>query len=172
MPISAGGSTGEALPLGHEIIAVLEADAVHIVHDERFLYAACRDLKVRVWSKEDWQLVAELGETSSEPLVVHVDDEQVYATCERRVYVWKKETWGMTGWFELTYQAITSTLQGDSFYVGARDGRLVSIKKHTHETSGKKSRELGYISPTQHPPSLQGWTRRYAPPSSSAILIL
>ncbi|MHA1926438.1 MAG: hypothetical protein ACXABV_07280 [Candidatus Thorarchaeota archaeon] len=135
MPISAGGSTGEALPLGHEVIAVLEADAVHIVHDERFLYAACRDLKVRVWSKEDWQLVAELGETSSEPLVVHVDDEQVYATCERRVYVWKKETWGMTGWFELTYQAVTSTLQGDSFYVGARDGRLVSIKKDTHETS-------------------------------------
>ncbi len=135
MPISAGGSTGEALPLGHEVIAVLEAEAVHIVHDERFLYAACRDLKVRVWSKEDWQLVAELGETSTQPLIVHVDDDQVYATCERRVYVWKKETWGMTGWFELTYQAITSTLQDDSFYVGARDGRLVSIKKDTHETS-------------------------------------
>ncbi|MFX0055510.1 MAG: hypothetical protein ACFFAX_09680 [Promethearchaeota archaeon] len=135
MPISAGGSKGEALPLGHEVIAVLEADAVHIVHDERFLYAACRDLKVRVWSKEDWQLVAELGETSTEPLVVHVDEDRVYATCERRVYVWKKETWGMTGWFELTYHAITSTLQGDSFYVGARDGRLVSIKKDTHETS-------------------------------------
>ncbi|MFX1262996.1 MAG: hypothetical protein ACFFAZ_12980 [Promethearchaeota archaeon] len=135
MPISAGGSTGEALPLGHEVIAVLDVDAVHIVHDDRFLYAACRDLKVRVWSKEDWQLVAELGETSTEPLVVHVDDDRVYATCERRVYVWKKETWGMTGWFELTYHAITSTLQGDSFYVGARDGRLVSIKKDTHETS-------------------------------------
>jgi tetratricopeptide (TPR) repeat protein len=135
MPISAGGSKGEALPLGHEVIAALEADAVHIVHDERFLYAACRDLKVRVWSKEDWQLVAELGETSTEPLMVHVDEDRVYATCERRVYVWKKETWGMTGWFELTYHAITSTLQGDSFYVGARDGRLVSIKKDTHETS-------------------------------------
>ncbi|MFW9967701.1 MAG: hypothetical protein ACFFEA_11165 [Candidatus Thorarchaeota archaeon] len=135
MPISAGGSKGEALPLGHEIIAVLEADAVHVVHDERFLYAACRDLKVRVWSKGSWQLVAELGDTNTEPLAVHVDDGQVYATCEHRVYVWKKETWGMTGWFELTYQAVASTLQGDNFYVGARDGRLVSIKKDSHETS-------------------------------------
>ena len=41
----------------------------------------------------------------------------------------------MTGWFELSYQALTSALHGDYFYVGARDGRLVSIQKDTHETS-------------------------------------
>jgi len=41
----------------------------------------------------------------------------------------------MTGWFELTYPAVTSSLQGDLFYVGAKEGRLVSIKKDTHETS-------------------------------------
>ncbi|NHJ14511.1 MAG: hypothetical protein EAX95_12600 [Candidatus Thorarchaeota archaeon] len=134
MPNSSSGGD-EVLPIGCEVVAVLDADAVHVVHDESFLYAACRDLKVRVWSKKDWQLVAELGETASEPLAVHVDEEQVFATCERRVYVWKKENWGMVGWFELTYPAISSTLHGDCFYVGAKEGRLVSIKKDTHETS-------------------------------------
>ncbi|MFX1265992.1 MAG: hypothetical protein ACFFH0_11470, partial [Promethearchaeota archaeon] len=135
MPISAGGSAGETQPLGHEVAARLEADVVNVAHDDRYLYAACRDLKIRVWSKGDWQVVAELGDTITEPIAVHVDEEQVFATCERRVYVWKKETWGMTGWFELTYPAVTSSLQGDLFYVGAKEGRLVSIKKDTHETS-------------------------------------
>jgi predicted negative regulator of RcsB-dependent stress response len=133
--MSAGGSVGETQPLDHEVASHLEADVVNVAHDDRYLYAACRDLKVRVWSKGDWQLVAELGDTITEPLAVHVDEEQVFATCERRVYVWKKETWGMTGWFELTYPAVTSSLQGDLFYVGAKEGRLVSIKKDTHETS-------------------------------------
>lgn len=41
----------------------------------------------------------------------------------------------MIGWFELSYQALTSSLQGDYFFVGARDGRLVSIQKDTHDTS-------------------------------------
>jgi hypothetical protein len=122
-------------PLSHEILTILEAHAVDITYDERYLYAACRDQRVRVWSKTDWQKVAELGETDTPPLVVDVDDTQVFATCERRVYVWKKETWGMTGWFELSYQALTSTLHGDYFYVGASEGRLVSIQKDTHETS-------------------------------------
>jgi hypothetical protein len=135
MPISAGGSAGETQRLGHEVVAHLEADVANVAHDDRYLYAACRDLKIRVWEKDGWQLVAELGDTITEPLAVHVDEEQVFATCERRVYVWKKETWGMTGWFELTYPAVTSSLQGDLFYVGAKEGRLVSIKKDTHETS-------------------------------------
>jgi tetratricopeptide (TPR) repeat protein len=131
------GSLGsnDAVPLGHELVIKLEAPAVDLTYDENFLYAACRDQRVRVWSKTDWQLVAELGETDTPPLVVDVDDTQVFATCERRVYVWKKETWGMTGWFELSYQALTSALHGDYFYVGAREGRLVSIQKDTHETS-------------------------------------
>ncbi|MHA2601036.1 MAG: hypothetical protein AM324_002760 [Candidatus Thorarchaeota archaeon SMTZ1-83] len=135
MPISAGGSAGETQPLGHEVAAHLEAEVVNVTHDDRYLYAACRDLKIRVWSKDDWQIVAELGDTITEPIAVHVDEEQVFATCERRVYVWNKETWGMTGWFELTYPAVTSSLQGNLFYVGAKEGRLVSIKKDTHETS-------------------------------------
>lgn len=134
MPNSSSGGN-EVLPLSCEVITVLDADAVHVVHDANFIYAACRDLKVRVWSNKDWQLMVELGETNSEPLAVYVDDEQVYATCERRVYVWKKENWGMVGWFELTYPAVSSALHGDCFYVGAKDGRLVSIKKDTHETS-------------------------------------
>ena len=131
------GSLGsnDIVPLTHEIVTSLEVPAVDITHDEDFLYAACRDQRVRVWSKTNWQLVAELGETDTPPLVVDVDDTQVFATCERRVYVWKKETWGMTGWFELSYQALTSALHGDYFYVGAREGRLVSIQKDTHETS-------------------------------------
>jgi hypothetical protein len=131
------GSLGsnDSVPVSHEIVTILEVPAVDITYDENFLYAACRDLKVRVWSKTDWKMVAELGETDTPPLVVDVDDTQVFATCERRVYVWKKETWGMTGWFELSYQALTSTLHGDYFYVGAREGRLVSIQKDTHETS-------------------------------------
>ena len=131
------GSLGsnDATPLSHEIVTILEAPAVDLTHDENFLYAACRDQRVRVWSKTDWQLVAELGETDTPPLVVDVDDTQVFATCERRVYVWNKETWGMTGWFELSYQALTSTLHGNYFYVGASEGRLVSIQKDTHETS-------------------------------------
>lgn len=131
------GSSGssDSKSLSHEIITTLDASAVDITYDDKFVYAACDDLRVRVWSKDDWQLVAELGETDTPPLVVDVDDTQVFATCERRVYVWNKETWGMTGWFELSYQALTSTLYGDYFYVGAREGRLVSIKKDTHDTS-------------------------------------
>ncbi|MFW9956965.1 MAG: hypothetical protein ACFFCT_02750 [Candidatus Odinarchaeota archaeon] len=127
--------TNESSNVSHETISVLEVDAVDIDYDEKYIYAACRDQKVRVWSKKDWQLVAELSETWTEPLAVDVDDEQIYATCEKRVYVWKKETWGMIGWFELSYQALTSSLQGDYFFVGARDGRLVSIQKDTHDTS-------------------------------------
>jgi hypothetical protein len=41
----------------------------------------------------------------------------------------------MIGWFELSYSAITSSLRGDYLDVGAKDGRLVSIEKDTHETS-------------------------------------
>ena len=134
MDKSSVGSNGTTV-LNHEIVTLLEAPAVDLTYDEDFLYAACHDNRIRVWSKTDWQLVAELGETETPPLVVDVDDTQVFATCERRVYVWKKETWGMTGWFELSYQALTSALHGDYFYVGARDGRLVSIQKDTHETS-------------------------------------
>ncbi len=125
----------ESSILSHETISELEVDAVDIDYDEKYIYAACRDLRVRVWSKKDWQLVAELSETLTEPLAVDVDAEQIYATCEKRVYVWKKETWGMIGWFDLSYQALTSSLQGDYFFVGARDGRLVSIQKDTHDTS-------------------------------------
>lgn len=131
------GSSGsnDTNSLSHEIITTLDTSAVDITYDDKFVYAACEDLRVRVWSKDDWQLVVELGETDTPPLVVDVDDTQVFATCEKKVYVWNKETWGMTGWFELSYQALTSTLSGDYFYVGAREGRLVSIKKDTHETS-------------------------------------
>ncbi|MFW9794728.1 MAG: hypothetical protein ACFFEE_10525 [Candidatus Thorarchaeota archaeon] len=121
--------------LSHEITTTLDAFAVDITYDERFVYAACEDQRIRVWAKGDWTLVAELGETDTPPLVVDVDDTQIFATCEKRVYVWNKETWGMTGWFELSYQALTSTLFGNYFYVGAREGRLVSIQKDTHETS-------------------------------------
>ena len=128
------GSNGSA-PLSHEIVIILESPAVDLTYDENYLYAACRDQRVRVWSKTDWKIVAELGETDTPPLDVDVDDTQVFASCERRVYVWKKETWGMTGWFELSYQALTSILHGDYFYVGASEGRLVSIQKDTHETS-------------------------------------
>ncbi|MBD3404510.1 MAG: hypothetical protein GF411_00065 [Candidatus Lokiarchaeota archaeon] len=133
--MSKTGGAAESLTLGHETVAVLEMDATYIVHDTSYLYVACTDQRVRVISREDWQIKAVLGETSSEPLSVHVDDEHIYATCEKRVYVWKKETWGMLGWFELSYQAISSTLRGDYLYVGAKDGRLVAIKKDTHETS-------------------------------------
>ncbi|MHA2081728.1 MAG: hypothetical protein ACW99H_11345, partial [Candidatus Thorarchaeota archaeon] len=128
-------SSNAITPLSQEIVTILEAPTIDLSYDENFLYAACRDQRIRVWSKTDWEIVAELGDTDTPPLVVDVDDTQVFATCERRVYVWKKETWGMTGWFELSYQALTSTLHGDYFYVGAKDGRLVSIQKDTHETS-------------------------------------
>ncbi|MGQ4911037.1 MAG: hypothetical protein ACP6KW_02620 [Candidatus Thorarchaeota archaeon] len=121
--------------VSHEPVVQLEFESVDIAYDERYLYAACRDHKIRVWSKADWQLVAELGETDTMPLAVAVDDSRVYATCEKRVYVWNKETWGMTGWFELSYQAVTSRLHGDYFYIGAQEGRLVSIQKDTHETN-------------------------------------
>ncbi|MHA1588026.1 MAG: hypothetical protein ACTSV9_04520, partial [Candidatus Thorarchaeota archaeon] len=118
-----------------EEVTTLEVDAIDISYDDRFLYAACKDKYVRVWSKGDWQLVAELGETNSEPLTVHVGKDHVYATCERRVYMWQKGTWGMIGWFELSYHALTSALHGDYFYIGTREGRLLSIKKVTNETS-------------------------------------
>ncbi len=134
MSKSAGG-TASSLRFHHTIVSELEGDAVYLNVDEQYVYAACTDLKVRVWSRSDWQLVAELGETSSPPLAVHVDENQVYATCEKRVYVWNKNTWGMIGWFELSYTAATSTLRGDSLYVGAKEGRLVSIKKDSHDTS-------------------------------------
>lgn len=121
--------------LSHEVLSLLDIDVVDIDFDEQYIYAACSDCYIRVFSKSNWQLVSELGETDTEPLGVDVDDEQVYATCDRRVYVWKKETVGMIGWFELSYQAVTSSLQGDYFFVGAKEGRLVSIQKDTHETS-------------------------------------
>ena len=128
-------STNEGQTISYEQITSLEADVVHLCHDENYLYAACRDQYVRVWSKETWELEAELGEISSIPLSVQVDKEQVYATCDQKVYVWNKGTWGMLGWFDLSYQAVTSTLFGDFFYIGSKDGRLVSIRKDTHETS-------------------------------------
>jgi hypothetical protein len=103
--------------------------------DEKFVYAACRDQKVRVWAKDNWQLETILGDTDSLPLAVQADNEHLFVTCERRVYVWRKDTWGMIGWFELSYSAITSSLRGDYLDVGAKDGRLVSIEKDTHETS-------------------------------------
>ena len=121
--------------VSHEEVTILEVDAVDISYDDRFLYAACKDKYVRVWSKGDWQLVAELGKINSEPLTVHVGKDHVYATCERRVYMWQKGTWGMIGWFELSYHALTSNLQGDYFYIGTREGRLLSIKKGTNDTS-------------------------------------
>ncbi len=121
--------------LSSESISIIEEDVVDIDKDDEFLYAACSDNHVRVYSKDNWQLVAELGETDTPPLAVDVDNEQIYATCDKRVYVWKKETFGMIGWFELSYQAITSSLQGDYFFVGAKEGRLVSIQKETHDTS-------------------------------------
>ncbi|MDF1540141.1 MAG: hypothetical protein P1Q69_14695 [Candidatus Thorarchaeota archaeon] len=134
MSKSAGG-TATSLRLQHSIVAEFEGEAVYVNHDEKYVYAACTDLKVRVWSKGDWQVVTVLGDTSSPPLAVHVDEEHVYATCEKRVYVWNKITWGMIGWFELSYSAVTSTLRGEFLYVGAKEGRLVSIKKDTHDTS-------------------------------------
>jgi len=121
--------------VSHETISELDVNAVDIDYDGKYIYAACRDQRVRVWSKKDWQLVAELSETLTEPLAVDVDEEQIYATCEKRVYVWKKETWGEIGWFDLSYQALTSSLHGDYFFIGVRDGRLVSIQKDTHDTS-------------------------------------
>ncbi|TFG10255.1 hypothetical protein EU538_02455 [Candidatus Thorarchaeota archaeon] len=129
------GGSAETVPLRHENVTLLEADVLSVVHDDEHVYAACKDMKVRVWTKSNWHLVATLGETSSEPLGVHIDDEHIYATCEKRVYVWKKHTWGMIGWFELSYQAVSSIIYGDYLYVGAKDGRLVSIRKDTHETS-------------------------------------
>ncbi len=130
---STGGS--DSTDVSHESVSLLEVDAIDIDYDDEYLYAACRDKHIRIYDKTTWQLVVELTDTDLEPLAVDVDDEQVYATCERRVYVWNKETWGMIGWFELSYNAVTSTLQGDYFFIGAKEGRLVSIQKESHETS-------------------------------------
>jgi len=130
---STGGN--DSTIISHESISLLEVDALDIDYDSKYLYAACRDHKIRVYDKNDWQLVTELSEKDAEPLAVDVDDEQIFATCEKRVYVWKKDTWGMIGWFELSYQAITSSVQGDFFFIGAKEGRLVSIQKESHETS-------------------------------------
>ena len=130
---STGGS--DSTIVSHESISLLEVDAIDIDYDDKYLYAACTDQHIRVFDKNTWQLVVELSASDSDPLAVDVDEEQVYATCEKRVYVWKKETWGMIGWFELSYQAITSLLQGDFFFIGAKEGRLVSIQKESHETS-------------------------------------
>ncbi len=128
--------SNDSAHVSYETVTKLDVDAIDLAYDDRFLYAACRDQRVRVWSKESWQLVAELGETATEPLAVDVDETQVYATCEKRVYVWNKESWGMMGWFELSYQAVAATLYGDYFFVGARDGRLVSIQKDPpHDTN-------------------------------------
>jgi WD40 repeat protein len=146
MSAQSRSSTNEGQTISYEIIETLEADVVHLCHDEKFLYAACRDQYVRVWSKESWELEAELGEVSSIPLSVQVDDEQVYATCAQKVYVWNKGSWGMLGWFDLSYQAVTSTLYGDYFYIGSKDGRLVSIRKDTHETSSWQLHKSSVIS--------------------------
>ncbi|MCK5389162.1 MAG: hypothetical protein KAJ36_01650 [Candidatus Thorarchaeota archaeon] len=130
---SSGGN--DSAIISHESISLLEVDAIDIDYDADYLYAACRDQRIRVFDKNTWKLVAELSEPDSEPLAVDVDDAQVYATCEKRVYVWKKNTWGMIGWFDLSYQAVASSLQGDFFFIGAKEGRLVSIQKESHETS-------------------------------------
>ena len=121
--------------LGYNLLTQFDSASTALTRDKEHLFAACHDKKIRVWTKKDWKMVAELGETSTEPLTVHVDETQVFATCERRVYVWKKNAWGMIGWFELSNDALASTLQKDRFYVGSKDGRLVSIHKETHETS-------------------------------------
>jgi hypothetical protein len=41
----------------------------------------------------------------------------------------------MIGWFDLSYQALSSILSTNKIIVGAKEGRLLSIKKDTHETS-------------------------------------
>ena len=128
-------SGNDSTIISHETVSLLEVDAIDIDYDENFLYAACRDQHIRVFDKNTWKLVAELSEPDSNPLAVDVDDTQVFATSEKKVYVWKKDTWGMIGWFELSYQAVTSSLQGDFFFIGAKEGRLVSIQKESHETS-------------------------------------
>jgi len=130
-------STGgiDSSTVSHESITLLEVDAIDVDYDDQYLYAACVDQHIRVFNKSNWQLVVELNVTDSVPLAVDVDEEQVYATCEKRVYVWKKDSWGMIGWFELSYQAVTSLLRGDFFFIGAKEGRLVSIQKESHETS-------------------------------------
>ncbi|TFH09321.1 MAG: WD40 repeat domain-containing protein [Candidatus Thorarchaeota archaeon] len=125
----------DAVIVSHESVSLLEVDAIDIDYDDKYLYAACSDQHIRVFSKSSWQLVVELSVTDSIPLAIDVDEEQVYATCEKRVYVWKKESWGMIGWFDLSYQAVTSLLQGDFFFIGAKEGRLVSIQKESHDTS-------------------------------------
>lgn len=130
---SSGGN--DSTIISHESISLLEVDAINIDYDSNFLYAACRDQRICVFDKNTWKLVAELSEPDSEPLAVDVDDAQVYATSEKRVYVWKKDTWGLIGWFDLSYQAVASSLQGDFFFIGAKEGRLVSIQKESHETS-------------------------------------
>jgi tetratricopeptide (TPR) repeat protein len=132
---SSNHTVDEIQQLQYEVVSSMEADAIYACHDEKFVYIACRDNRIRVWSKANWKLETVLGETSSLPLRVQVDDEQVYVTCEKRLYVWNKQSWGMIGWFDLSYQALNSILSTNKIIVGAKDGRLLSIMKDTHETS-------------------------------------
>ena len=134
MDHSSTGGTDSTI-VSHDSISLLEVEAIDIDYDDKYLYAACTDQHIRVFDKTTWHLVVELNVTDAQPLAVDVDEDQVYATCEKRVYVWKKESWGMIGWFELSYQAVSSLLQGDFFFIGAKEGRLVSIQKESHETS-------------------------------------
>ncbi len=125
----------DAKALCYDVVARIDVDAVGLCHDDTYLYVASREGRVQVWSKESWKSVATLGETSTPPLCVLVDADHVYAICERRVYVWQKATWGMIGWFELSYQAVTADIQGSYLYIGAKDGRLVAIRTDTRDTS-------------------------------------
>ena len=55
------GANG-TVTLGHEMVTILEEAAVDLTYDENYLYAACQDHRIRVWVKNDWQLIAELGD--------------------------------------------------------------------------------------------------------------
>jgi hypothetical protein len=74
---SSNNSVDEIQQLQYEVVSTMEAEAMHACHDEKYVYIACRDNRIRVWSKSNWKLETVLGETSSLPLRVQIDDEQV-----------------------------------------------------------------------------------------------
>ena len=103
--------------------------------DSSYLYIGLGDGDVKVWSKEDFQLVTELQSTGDASLSLHNDEQYVYVGhADGMVRIWSKDTFKQAAEWKNSNGAVLS-LYGDeaNMYVGCKDGTVRVWSKETFE---------------------------------------
>ncbi|MEM4734698.1 MAG: hypothetical protein QXS20_03190, partial [Candidatus Thorarchaeota archaeon] len=113
----------------------VNVEALYVTHDSDMVYAACRDMRVRVWPKDEFARVMRLEGFSSPLVSIHVDGQDIFVTTQKRIHLWRKSTWGMVGWFELSCNACSSVMTPQHLYIGSDDGRMLAIGRADHDAS-------------------------------------